>query len=208
MKTHSAFSCICFLLLTLFTTSLYAQGVAIPYEVTDIFRNKKFRETWITQITVNELDVLKVEKMLRSPFHISSKEESTSTHFWWQRKINTYGGGNNYEEFLARPPHSLRPGETTFGYVLVRKENENKILESWPVFVTVEQFRKLIKVIFTLNISSNRIMRISRYYSHGNYFVPWMEETRVYKEGVDPSSVSPLTFSDKNLETYILTTKN
>lgn len=193
------------LLCLLNLVSVHAQTASLLYEVEDLLSGQKFKERWtVTQDSVDP-DILQTAKVTQVQAPTTVREKSIESPYWWKRETRPERADEYYKEFLSTPPHLLNPGETTFGYVNLHEVKTDTIIESWPLFITVEMQNKLKKIIFTVYISNNRIMEVERFYTEDIYIFPLIQQVKIYKPGVDPKSVPLIGVRNHYFEAFVVT---
>lgn len=205
MKLIQKFILGVFLLTSLYTVPLFAQTPLSTYEVHDVISGGTSEELWHTQADTNNPGVYITRRVMHLPSVVTTTEVSIVNRNWWLRRIQTKDAETFYEEFLASPPLLLEPGESSFGYIYVRDSKSGNLTETWPLFLSVELYRGAKKVTFTVYMSNNRIMEVSRFYVHENYFFPLIQEVKIYKPGVDPKTVPVVVNPGSYLDTYLRT---
>lgn len=195
-------------LLCIATTVLHvhAQSVSLLYEVQELIKGTVSEEKWtITRKNLSPA-IFSTEKTTSGAKQPATTETSTATYSWWTKESHQTDEQIFQEEFLSDVPYHLSTGETGFGYIRTREVKTNKILESWPVFISVEKQTRFKKITFTSFISNNRIMTTSRIYVNDLYLFPLLSEIRVYKPGIDPLLVPTISKGSDYYETFIVIT--
>ncbi len=186
-------------------TNVHAQTASVMYEVENVLSGETFKERWTATRESGNPNILQTEKVTQVESPSTVQEKSMANPNWWIRVTRPQGEKEYYEEFLATPPFFLEPGETSFGYVNIRNASTNEITESWPLFVSVEKKNVMKMVLFTLFISNNRIMEVSRFYTGNMYTFPWVQQVKIYKPGIDPKTVPLVGVREHYFETFVVT---
>lgn len=184
--------------------SAYSQGVFGLYDVNDVLSDTKKAETWFVVRAKNSPNMYISKKILTLTQESISTEITDITYNRWSRKVQTSNKEIYYEEVLASLPYELEPGESSYGYINVINNTTHKIIEAWPLFLTVDEVQGSKRATFTAYLPNNRIMEVVQIFVDEGYFFPSIQETKIYKSGVIPSTIPTIANPGWFLDTYII----
>lgn len=176
--------------IALITNSVYAQEFKETYEVHNVLLNQKTKETWNISFARNNPWEIRTTRLIHISKFVVVQEKSTLSPYGWSQVTTSDAEDVYYYESLAEAPYNLNPGESTYGFMYVKKKNTGIVIEAWPVFLTVEPIKGLLwKSVSTAYLPGNKIMKRMRIYTRENYITPIMQQIAIYKPNVDPQSV-------------------
>jgi hypothetical protein len=188
---------VAFLALSVTTPIANAQVMFAHYDVNDELSGIKRAEIWLSTRT-KKPDVYLSTKVLTSTKENIETETIDPSDYYWLRKVQLWDENTYHEEFLASPPNTVTPGETTYGFINHRDSTTHRIIGSWPLFLKVEELGVSRRAIFTTYLPNNVVKEVTRIFIEGGYFFPITEETKIYKPGVItslvPKNIAPSRF--------------